>query len=114
MQSNKAKMKLRIGGNFGPDTKDAIFVRDKARCVYCGYYATEEDHVIPSSLGGPSIYGNGVACCRKCNSKKKNKLKYEMITRALFYLSMKGHDIEWMDELFSPNAWGDLDEDDET
>lgn len=50
----------------------SIFRRDDHRCQYqgCTRRATTVDHVIPRCQGGPSTWGNLVACCRECNATK--------------------------------------------
>jgi hypothetical protein len=50
----------------------SIFRRDAHRCQYlgCTRRATTVDHVIPRCQGGPSTWGNLVACCRECNARK--------------------------------------------
>ena len=55
-----------------------VFWRDGNQCQYCfNFFKNSEltmDHVKPKSLGGPKSWENIVACCKGCNSKKKNKL----------------------------------------
>ena len=58
-----------------PLTRQAIFDRDRRRCVYCG--AAERDgarlsvdHVEPRMLGGDDSDGNVVTACRDCNREK--------------------------------------------
>lgn len=50
----------------------SILRRDGHRCQYvgCARRATTVDHVIPRCQGGPSTWGNLVACCRECNARK--------------------------------------------
>ena len=54
-----------------------VFWRDGNQCQYCfNFFKNSEltmDHVKPKSLGGPKSWENIVACCKGCNSKKKNK-----------------------------------------
>ena len=73
------------------------FERDGGRCIYCGDYAGEIDHVIPSCDGGPDIQSNAVCCCKKCNRKKIHHLDV-FLTRAIFWLLQKGEDTKWMDD----------------
>lgn len=56
-----------------------VFERDNRRCVYCGrdlmidfetFMIAEEDHLIPSSKGGPSDTNNIVIACAVCNRLK--------------------------------------------
>ncbi len=52
-----------------------VFRRDDHRCQYCGERANDLtlDHVIPRSKGGPTTWENVVACCRRCNAKKRDR-----------------------------------------
>ena len=58
-------------------TRRAVFARDGWLCQYCGSSAENVDHVIPRSRGGPHAWENVVAACRRCNSKKENRLPTE-------------------------------------
>lgn len=60
-----------------PLTRKAVFVRDGHRCQYCGAAAESIDHVIPSSRGGEHAWENVVACCRRCNTAKEDRLLHE-------------------------------------
>jgi 5-methylcytosine-specific restriction endonuclease McrA len=51
-----------------------VFVRDGHRCQYCGAQAENIDHVVPRSRGGTHSWDNVVACCRRCNSRKEDRL----------------------------------------
>ena len=57
-------------------SRRSIFARDNHTCQYCGNQARELtlDHVIPKHHGGKSTWENLVCCCKKCNSKKGDKL----------------------------------------
>ena len=57
-----------------PLTRRAVFARDGHSCQYCGAPAENLDHVIPRSRGGPHSWENVVASCRRCNSKKENRM----------------------------------------
>ena len=55
----------------------------KFKCAYCGCEFTlfnreTKDHVIPISKGGHNIKENIVPACRRCNSKKSNKIISEV------------------------------------
>ena len=55
-----------------------ILHRDGWQCRYCHKPSTEKnklelDHAVPVSRGGPSVVGNLVAACRRCNRKKGNQ-----------------------------------------
>src|SRR3990170_4499022 len=58
-------------------TRRAVFARDHWLCQYCGSGAENVDHVIPRSRGGEHVWDNVVAACRRCNSKKENRLPKE-------------------------------------
>lgn len=54
---------------------DAVYRRDKGRCVYCG--STENlqlDHIIPFSKGGATTLENLQLLCQKCNLEKSNHI----------------------------------------
>lgn len=57
-----------------PLTRRAVFARDDWKCQYCRSPAENLDHVIPRSKGGEHTWENVVAACRRCNSKKENRL----------------------------------------
>jgi 5-methylcytosine-specific restriction endonuclease McrA len=61
-----------------------VFARDGSRCQYCGSAAENLDHVIPRSKGGPHTWENVVAACRRCNTRKEDRLPHEvgMVLRA--------------------------------
>jgi len=54
-----------------------VFARDGSRCQYCGGPAENIDHVIPRSRGGPHAWENVVAACRRCNTRKEDRLPVE-------------------------------------
>lgn len=56
----------------------AVFVRDGHRCQYCGATAENIDHVIPRSRGGTHTWDNVVAACRRCNTRKEDRLLHEV------------------------------------
>jgi 5-methylcytosine-specific restriction endonuclease McrA len=57
-----------------PLTRRAVFARDGWSCQYCGAAAENLDHVVPRSKGGTHTWDNVVAACRRCNSRKENRL----------------------------------------
>jgi 5-methylcytosine-specific restriction endonuclease McrA len=57
-----------------PLTRRAVFARDNWVCQYCGSTAENLDHVVPKSRGGTHTWDNVVAACRRCNSRKENRL----------------------------------------
>ncbi|HEX2031384.1 MAG TPA: HNH endonuclease [Actinomycetota bacterium] len=58
-------------------TRRAVFARDEWTCQYCGSTAENVDHVIPRSRGGEHVWENVVAACRRCNSRKENRLPHQ-------------------------------------
>ena len=54
--------------------RENIFIRDYFSCQYCGDKAESVDHIIPKSKGGEHIWSNVVACCKRCNLIKADKL----------------------------------------
>jgi 5-methylcytosine-specific restriction endonuclease McrA len=59
-------------------TRRAVFARDGWVCQYCGRPAENVDHVFPKSRGGEHSWENVVAACRRCNSRKENRLPHEV------------------------------------
>ncbi len=59
-------------------TRRAVFARDDWKCQYCGHPAENLDHVVPRSRGGTHTWENVVAACRRCNSRKENRLPGEV------------------------------------
>lgn len=54
-----------------------VFARDGSRCQYCGAPAENLDHVVPRSRGGQHTWENVVAACRRCNTRKEDRLPAE-------------------------------------
>lgn len=61
-----------------PVSKRAVFGRDEHSCQYCGSPAENIDHVLPRSKGGQHTWDNVVACCRRCNLRKGDRLPAEV------------------------------------
>ena len=59
-------------------TRRAVFARDDWVCQYCSATAENVDHVLPKSRGGLHAWENVVAACRRCNSRKENRLPHEV------------------------------------
>ncbi len=59
-------------------SRRAVFVRDEFTCQYCGTRAENIDHIIPRSRGGLHTWDNIVASCRRCNTRKENRLPAEV------------------------------------
>lgn len=71
-QTNHARRtpKRKARGEFSPETKQAIFERDKGKCVKCKRGNNLEavpHHVIFKSQGGLGTKRNGVTICRDCH-----------------------------------------------
>jgi 5-methylcytosine-specific restriction endonuclease McrA len=53
----------------------------KGVCHYCGRHVAPKeltmDHIVPVSRGGKTTRGNVVACCKACNTAKKQLLPME-------------------------------------
>jgi len=62
----------------GPVSRRGILRRDGHRCAYCGAFADTIDHVHPRSRGGGTTWSNLVACCRRCNHLKADRLLEEI------------------------------------
>ncbi|HEX9776258.1 MAG TPA: HNH endonuclease [Actinomycetota bacterium] len=58
-------------------SRRAVFVRDHFECQYCGSTAENVDHVIPRSRGGTHTWENVVAACKRCNTRKEDRLPKE-------------------------------------
>lgn len=52
----------------------AILKRDGYVCGYCGAEADTVDHMFPKVRGGTDDPSNLIACCRRCNSIKKDQV----------------------------------------
>ncbi len=61
-----------------PVSRRAVFGRDDHVCQYCGAAAESLDHVTPRSRGGLHTWDNVVACCRRCNLRKGDRLPIEV------------------------------------
>lgn len=57
-----------------PLNRRAVFTRDGHRCQYCDRAAESIDHIHPRSKGGAHEWTNVVACCRRCNAAKGDRL----------------------------------------
>lgn len=71
---------------FNKSKRKEIYDLHNGRCFHCNRFLNTGgddfnrdpawfvvDHLVPISLGGDNSNHNLVACCRSCNSKKKNK-----------------------------------------
>jgi len=57
-------------------SRRSIFARDNYTCQYCGVQSRDLtiDHILPKRHGGGLQWDNLVACCRRCNTRKGDKL----------------------------------------
>jgi len=57
-------------------SRRSIFARDNYTCQYCGVQTRDLtiDHILPKRHGGGMHWENLVACCRRCNTRKGDKL----------------------------------------
>ncbi|MGO8674102.1 MAG: HNH endonuclease [Capsulimonadaceae bacterium] len=57
-------------------SRRSIFARDNYTCQYCGVQSRDLtiDHIMPKRHGGGLHWENLVACCRRCNTRKGDKL----------------------------------------
>jgi 5-methylcytosine-specific restriction endonuclease McrA len=54
-----------------PRVRRAILLRDRYRCWVCGGRATQVDHVVPISAGGPRLDPRNLrAICKRCNVRR--------------------------------------------
>jgi len=58
-------------------------VGDLAWCVYCGYVATEVDHIVPRSRGGGLDDENLAPACFECNNEKSSLTPEEWAKKRL-------------------------------
>jgi hypothetical protein len=57
------------------EIKQAVWLRDEGKCVYCGLKENlQYDHIIPFSKGGNNTIDNLQILCESCNKKKSNKI----------------------------------------
>lgn len=73
-----------------------LFMRDGAKCVYCG--STEDlvpDHIIPRSKGGKTTFDNLVTACEPCNALKSDMNVSEFIV----YLKEPDRVSEYLDRV---------------
>jgi len=80
-----AKRRSRVGDNIISTTEwQLIMSNANWHCVYCDIALTPEnrslDHVVPLSKNGSHCVDNLVACCRTCNSSKKDKPVLEFVS----------------------------------
>ena len=64
-----------------PFDRAALLRRDRNICVYCAQRFRESEltveHILPTSRGGATSFGNTAAACKRCNSLKGCRLPHE-------------------------------------
>lgn len=55
-----------------PDTRDYVGILRHDKCSYCGCPAGEIDHIDSVLHAGANDWTNFTACCRSCNSSKRD------------------------------------------
>jgi 5-methylcytosine-specific restriction endonuclease McrA len=91
--------------DFPEDVKQAIFKKDKYRCVVCGSGIKDgvelcADHVLPKDKGGSNTIENGQTLCTKHNLIKKNYSQTEAGKRyfiKMYETAVKNNDEKMMD-----------------
>lgn len=86
--------------SLSPKLRDYIWNRDKGFCVYCKKTATDCEHVIPRSHGGPNIKENIVLSCHSCNCLKGSSFNIDYLAIALNHLLFVGENIDWIENIF--------------
>lgn len=88
--------KANNGGKWiAPKKRQAIYIRDDLRCIYCEQGIEDGiqfnlDHLVPQELGGSNTASNLVTCCKSCNSSKGSKTLRQFFS----YLRDKGVDTD--------------------
>lgn len=81
------------------EQREAIFVRDSGRCVYCAAavepHAFAADHTVPWRLGGRTSIENLVVACFPCNAVKGNA------DAVMFANRLKRLGIGWRDRAYA-------------
>ena len=63
------------------EVKEAVYKRDRGRCILCGAVGLPEAHYIPRSKGGLGIEQNIVTLCRPCHDLMDNTTARESLLR---------------------------------
>ncbi|WP_052172724.1 HNH endonuclease [Nocardia sp. BMG111209] len=72
-------------------TLAGVLRRDRNRCGYCAGWARTVDHIWPRSRGGPNTWGNLIAACAPCNSRKADRTPEEAGMRLLWEPKAPNH-----------------------
>lgn len=60
-----------------PYSRNALFIRDRGRCLYCNNPGNTMDHIIPKSRGGGAVWTNAATACLDCNNRKADRTPTE-------------------------------------
>lgn len=76
--------------------KSMVMMKTGSKCWYCGDCDSGTiDHVVPVSKGGSDEIVNLVACCKVCNSSKKDldveEFRYKTAWRKTIYSNAINH-----------------------
>lgn len=64
------------------------------RCAYCGKeLVLEQEHFIPTVMGGEYTSNNIIPACRSCNSSKNNRDFFDWYIKQPFYSKQREHKI---------------------
>lgn len=91
-------------------SKKHVLLRDDYRCGYCDEQGGSEmtvDHIYPRSRGGKSTWENLIACCSRCNFRKRNRTPEEASMKLLRRPNRPSF-IPWVvvKRHTMPNEWG--------
>lgn len=71
----RAKLKGLRHYSYTGDEFDALCLKQRNRCYWCGESCKLSiDHILPVSRNGNHIFWNIVGACRSCNCKKRNRI----------------------------------------
>lgn len=80
-------------------TNRMLFKRDHHLCLYCGGHFTHgeltRDHIVPRAQGGPDVWENVVAACKRCNHFKADRTP-EQAGMQLLAVPFRPNLFEWM------------------
>lgn len=66
--------------------REEVLTRDGHTCYICKGVATQVDHLIPKSKGGPDTHDNTAAICAQCNQRKSDKIGNAEMNAAFLFL----------------------------
>ncbi len=83
----------------GRHLRHYVTIRDGGICVYCqDEVGCEIEHVIPLAQNGPTIKGNLVLSCRRCNRLKRYWPNAQpMMEKGLAHLLRLGESLDWLE-----------------